>query len=78
METTTDPTPTTMTTRPTQYQLAESARRAAARRAHALNEMMQDPNRPTLAELAKLRASRPELWNAFPESACIDAKPATP
>lgn len=58
---------------PSQLQLAESARRRTARRAHALNDMMWHPNRPTKAELAKLRAKYPQRWNAFPETACADA-----
>lgn len=66
-------TPHPFSRKPTQLELAEGARRKTANRAHAINDMMHDDNRPTRAELAKLREKRPELWNAFPESSCIDA-----
>jgi len=60
--------------RPTQLDLAESGRRRAARAAHALAFMIDSPQRPTRAELARLREKRPAVWNRFPESRCIDAE----
>jgi hypothetical protein len=49
----------------TQLEHYETARRKIAARAHAFNEMLQSPNRPTQEELEKLRAKRPGLWNAY-------------
>lgn len=52
----------------TQLEHYETARRKTAARTHAFNEMLQSPNRPTKAELEKLRQKRPALWNAYQDA----------
>lgn len=61
--------------RPTQLELAESARRKCANHDQAILTIAQSGNAPTLAELAQLRAKRPALWNRYPETYCADYKP---
>ena len=62
-----------MNYKPTQLDLAESARRRVANKAKAIMGLMESPDRPTKEELKKLRSKRPSLWNSFPENNCIDA-----
>lgn len=58
-----------MNYKPTQHDLAESGRRRAARKAHAVNWMMHQDNRPTAEELKRLREKNPTVWDSFPDSA---------
>lgn len=56
------------TTRPTQLDLYEAARRKMAEGNELMMDMVRDGNGPTVSELAKLKAKRPEIWGRFPDS----------
>lgn len=51
----------------TQKQLAESARRRAARKAQGISDILATGHGPTADELERLRKKRPGLWNGFPD-----------
>lgn len=54
-----------MNYRPTQRDLAESARRRSAQQAHDTNWLLQQDNRPTAEELERLRQRNPRLWSKY-------------
>jgi hypothetical protein len=57
----------------TQHQHAETGRQKAADRAHGMNWLLQQPNRPTKEELIELRRRRPELWNGYKDKSHEEA-----